>query len=102
MSFIVSSRTREIAIRVAPGATHLRVVATVLRRPLVQIALGLIAGAVLLLAVLLGTVNALRLDHVSFLVIYVAGMGALCLLACVTPVLRALGIAPAEALRVDG
>jgi ABC-type lipoprotein release transport system permease subunit len=36
------------------------------------------------------------------LIAYSAGMFAVCLLACIVPTRRALGVQPSEALRADG
>ena len=47
MSFAVSRRTREIGIRVALGSSRLRVVLTILRRPLIQVAMGSALGPIL-------------------------------------------------------
>jgi putative ABC transport system permease protein len=103
MSFTVARRTREIGIRVALGASRIRVVTTVFRRPLTQIVLGLALGAVLLFSLFFGMGEArTQLGHVALLVLYVAAMTAVCLLACIGPTRRALGVEPAEALRVDG
>ena len=45
LSFIVARRTREIGVRVALGASRLRVVGAIFRRPLIQVGLGILAGA---------------------------------------------------------
>jgi putative ABC transport system permease protein len=47
MSFTVSRRTRVIGIRIALGARPSRVVRSVLRGPLTQVAAGIVAGGVL-------------------------------------------------------
>lgn len=103
MSFTVSRRTREIGIRVALGAPRLRVVGAVFHRPLTQIGLGLLTGAILLWPLIAG-VGGFTLDpgQVAFLLAYIALMAAICLLACISPTRRALAVEPAEALRVDG
>jgi hypothetical protein len=92
--FAVSRRTREIGIRIALGAERRRVVGPILSRPLMQVGLGIAAGAVLTSVAFVGifegtpTVNELL-------------MMVICLLACIVPVQRALNVAPAEVLRAD-
>jgi putative ABC transport system permease protein len=111
MSFTVSRRTREIGVRVALGAPKTRVVLAVFRRPLVQVALGLLAGG-LLTAVLLGLrdiAEAIGRDpgslpsvrELAVFAAYMAGMAAICLLGCLTPMRRALAVEPSEALRAE-
>jgi hypothetical protein len=112
MSFTVSRRTREIGVRVALGAPKTRVVLAVFRRPLVQVALGLVAGG-LLTAFLLGP-EALSnhrggtvagsmpsVRELAAFAAYMAGMAAICLLGCLTPMRRALAVEPSEALRAE-
>ena len=48
MAFTVAQRTREIAVRVALGADRRRVVGATFARPLLQLALGVLAGGVVL------------------------------------------------------
>ncbi len=103
MSFTMSRRTREIGIRTALGASSTRVVAAVFRKPLIQVALGLLAGAALLTSLMFGlNERTPDLGDIAFLLGYVSIIGAICLLACVTPTRRALAVEPAEALRADG
>lgn len=99
MSFAVSRRTREIGVRVALGATPGRIVRAVFAQPLRQLGLGLLAGT-LLVAMLLGMTEG-RPSANQFLVLggYTALMTAVCLIACVVPTRRALGVEPTEALR---
>jgi putative ABC transport system permease protein len=47
MSFAVSRRTREIGIRVALGSPSWHVVLTILRRPLLRLAAGIVFGGML-------------------------------------------------------
>jgi hypothetical protein len=106
MSFTVARRTREIGIRVALGASRHRVVASVFRRPLRQVALGLGSGT-FLLAVLFATgigsldgSEALRIA--GMLLAHVAVTSLVCAAACASPTVRALRVEPQEALRVEG
>jgi hypothetical protein len=103
MSFAVSRRTREIGIRVALGSTPMRVLAAVLRRPLIQISMGIVAGF-LLVSLLSGAMEGLRIDWGTMVMTaaYTAFMTGVCLLACIVPARRALRVQPSEALRVDG
>jgi putative ABC transport system permease protein len=112
MSFTVSRRTREIGVRVALGAPKTRVVLAVFRKPLVQVALGLLAGALLTGALLglpdiaeaIGRDPAGLMPSVRELAVfaaYMAGMAAICLLGCLTPMRRALAQEPSEALRAE-
>jgi len=115
LSFTVSKRTREIGVRVAVGASPRRIVATIFRRPLTQVSAGIVVGAIL---VGLGSVvvrnhlpdtdmgmhtfkGGLPLDQLAVLIAYSAAMLGVCLLACIVPTRRALGVQPTEALRVE-
>jgi hypothetical protein len=99
MSFAVSRRTREIGIRVALGSPRSRVVVTILRRPLMQLTLGAVFGALL-------TVGVSRLMElpVGFSLGLVAVgpiIFGVCLLACIVPARRALRVDPIAALRAE-
>ena len=87
-------------MRVALGAPRGRIVLAVFRRPLIQVATGLLAGAALTGALLLdfGSLTAKELAVFSA---YVAAMAAVCMLACVNPTRRALSVQPSEALRTE-
>lgn len=103
MSFTVARRTREIGIRVALGATRARVLASVFRRPLTQVVLGLAVGTWILWSLFTGlSDSAPDSRDLALLAGYVSVMGVLFLLACIPPTRRALAVEPAEALRVDG
>lgn len=97
MSFAVSRRTREIGIRVALGSNRSRVVLTILRRPLIQTAMGIVLGGVLtfLWVSAWGMTPGIALGTGS----YIVAMIGVCLLACVVPVRRALNVDPIAALR---
>jgi predicted permease len=115
LSFTVSKRTREIGVRVAIGASPRRIIATIFRRPLIQVSTGIVVGTIL---VGLGSVisrnhvpdsgmgmqtfkGGLPLDQLAVLIAYSTAMLGVCLLACIVPTRRALGVQPTEALRAD-
>jgi ABC-type lipoprotein release transport system permease subunit len=107
LSFIVARRTREIGIRVALGASQGRVVAAIFRRPLSQVALGILAGSALIAVAgsietdMPGLSGELSLMQVAMIVAHAILMLGVCLLACVVPTRRALGVEPTIALRMD-
>lgn len=102
-SFTVSRRTREIGVRVALGAPATRVVASIFRKPLLQVAAGVVTGCGLLAIVTLarsGSGVAMARQAALLFVYGIAVMGV-CALACIGPALRALRVDPVEALRED-
>jgi putative ABC transport system permease protein len=103
MSFTVSRRTREIGIRVALGGRALHVVLSIFRRPLTQVAAGIAIGMSVFLAI--GGRHELALGpswrEIAILLGYAGVMLAVCLLACIVPTRRALGVEPMEALRAE-
>jgi putative ABC transport system permease protein len=109
LSFTVARRTREIGVRVALGASPLRVVVATFRRPLLQVALGTLVGtAVILMAATLlqdtefpGSERDLTLQGMAMIVGYGIVMLGVCMLACVVPTGRALNIEPTIALRTE-
>jgi putative ABC transport system permease protein len=108
MSFIVARRTREIGVRVALGSSRLNVVGAIFRRPLIQVGLGILAGAALIAAgrgtiatQLPGMTGGLSLTNIALIIAYALVMLGVCLLACVVPTRRALGVEPTIALRID-
>src|SRR5690606_20858643 len=93
LSFTVARRTREIGVRVALGASRRSVLSAIFRRPLTEVGLGVAAGGTLVAAgafALSG--GALSIAEVALLVAYVTLMLGVCLLACVVPTRRALGV----------
>jgi putative ABC transport system permease protein len=115
LSFTVSKRTREIGVRVAVGASPRRIVSTIFRRPLTQVSVGIVVGAIL---VGVGSVivrnhipdsdmgmhtfkGGMPLGQLAVLVTYSATMLGVCLLACIVPTRRALSVQPTEALRAE-
>lgn len=102
MSFTVVQRTREIGIRMALGSRRLRVVTAVLRRPFVQVAIGIGWGVVAIGGFydLLG--SEVTWGLVAWVASYTLAMVGVCALACVMPLRRALAVEPSEALRAEG
>ena len=102
MSFTVSRRTREIGIRVALGSDRRRIVTSIFARPLRQAVLGVTLGALVTTwLVYMIYRDAMGLTHVALVTGYAVTMLGVCLLACVVPTRRALGIQPTEALRAE-
>jgi predicted permease len=99
-AFTVSKRAREIGIRVALGADRRRVIGPILRRPLAQVGMGVSAGAVLVALASAGLFERTpSVREAAMIGAYAMLMMAICLLACVVPVRRALRVEPAEILR---
>jgi predicted permease len=115
LSFTVARRTREIGVRLALGASRRQLVVAIFRRPLTQVSVGILAGAILVAVGVFTAVNhkpdaplnemahgsGFSLEQVALLVGYAGTMMGVCLLACVVPTQRALGIEPTEALRAE-
>ena len=103
MSFTVARRTREIGIRVALGASHRRIFMAVFRRPLIQVGLGIVAGAAMVVFMVIAATGAkLTMVNSVGIAAYIIVMVCVCLLACVVPTRRALRVEPTEALRGEG
>ena len=111
LAYIVARRTREIGVRVALGASARRVITSIFRRPLTQVTLGVIAGAVLIALGAIAAANTTQFEgteiggmtfgDVPLLVGYAILMLGVCTLACVVPTVRALRVQPTEALRAE-
>ena len=107
LSFIVARRTREIGVRVALGADRWRVIRAMFKRPLIQVALGVLAGIALLALAgsieteMPGLTGELSAGQFAVLAAYGLVMFGVCLLACIVPTRRALGVEPTVALRMD-
>jgi predicted permease len=111
LAYIVARRTREIGVRVALGASARRVILSIFRRPLTQVTMGVMAGAVLiaLAAAVAGNteqfrgtdVGALTPGEMALLCVYAIVMLGVCTFACVVPTVRALRVQPTEALRAE-
>ena len=101
MAFTVARRTREIGIRIALGANPRRLIAAVLRRPILQVTLGIIGGAGLVALFVRAASGTMSLTQVGVIGAYAVTMMGVCMLACVVPTRRALGVQPTEALRAE-
>jgi predicted permease len=109
LSFTVARRTRDIGVRVALGASRARVVLATFRRPLFQVALGIVVGTAIIFtgAVLFrntelpGSENDLTLQGMAMIMGYGIVMLGVCMLGCVVPTRRALNIEPTSALRTE-
>ena len=109
LSFTVARRTREIGVRVALGASRQRVVVATFRRPLLQVALGIVVGTAIIFTVATlikytefpGSESDLTLQGMAMIIGYGIVMLGVCMLGCVVPTRRALNIEPTIALRTE-
>lgn len=103
-AFAVTSRTREIGIRAALGASHRDVIGLVLRNGMSPALGGLAAGmgmAAMLAPALSGMLFGVRPADATSLAISLAALGCAALLANIVPARRAARIDPIVALRVE-
>jgi len=100
MAFSVVQRTREIGTRVALGADRRRVVATIVRRPLAQIGVGIALGGAVVSFLFVGMFNSTPTPlEAGLMAAYAALMLGVCLSACIVPIRRALRLEPSQVLR---
>ncbi|NQT14580.1 MAG: ABC transporter permease [Planctomycetes bacterium] len=103
MSFTVAQRTREIGIRIALGAGWRSVVVTIARRAMAQLGVGALVGMTIAAFLLHVLTTELGQDSMGSPVLVaslvtVGAVGFIGSVACIAPTLRALRIAPTEAL----
>lgn len=98
MSFTVSRRTREIAIRNAIGAPRRQIVRSIFGRAALQLLVGVALGGVIAVPTLMNSLgdNGPRTLIIVSVVLLAAG-----LVACLVPVRRALAIEPAVAMKAQ-
>ncbi|HEX7123651.1 MAG TPA: ABC transporter permease [Gemmatimonadaceae bacterium] len=102
MSFAVSQRQREVAIRTALGATRGQVIRSIFARSTRQLGIGLVIGAAGAWAIdRLSGEEMLRGEAVPIVLVVAAIMLVSGLLATLGPARRALRIEPMEALREE-
>jgi ABC-type antimicrobial peptide transport system permease subunit len=102
MAFTVVQRTREIGVRVALGADRRRIVGAIVRRPLVQIGVGIGAGGIPVVLTFVGLVGRTPTSvEAGLIVAYAALMLGVSLSACIVPARRALRLEPSQVLRAD-
>jgi predicted permease len=102
MAYTVSTRTREIGLRVALGADRRGLIAVILRRPLTQVGGGVAIGGFLVAVIFVAVLESMpTATEAALIAAYCVLMMGVCLLACVAPTRRALRIEPARALAVD-
>lgn len=101
VDFTVSRRTREIGVRVALGASARSILASIFKRTMINIGVGISVGGLLVLATSSGMFGGLTVMEVGLIAGYTALMWGVCMLACVVPTRRALRVNPTEALRAE-
>ena len=104
MSYSVAQRTQEIGVRMAVGATRWHVQWLVLKRGLMQIAIGLglgSAGAVALAKVMPSGLAGTTSSDPAALATIAAVLVVVCVAACIVPARRATRVDPVVALRAE-
>jgi putative ABC transport system permease protein len=104
LSFNIAQRRRELAVRVALGATRRDIVTMVMREGLTMTLIGLAGGLVLAAVLTRAMASALfgvtPLDPTAFSIASLLLVAVACA-ACLIPARRALAIDPGEALKAD-
>ncbi len=104
VAYSVARRTAELGIRAALGAARHQLVWLVIRQGMTPVVAGLILGmaiALLLARLARSLLFGIEPQDPLTLVVGVGVLGAVALLACLLPALRALRIDPAIALRSE-
>ena len=104
ISYIVSTRYRELGIRVALGATRANVLALVLRQSLTLVAFGLLIGipaALLVTRWMTSLVFGVGPRDIRTIAAAVVGLAVVAIGAALIPARRAASVDPIVALRVD-
>ena len=106
VSFTLARRTREIGIRMALGAAPRRIITGVFSRAFSQVGLGVLAGALPGVVIIMEGLKDARSSYTAASVILMCAVCALVVLvaaiSCAAPLRRALRIEPTQALRTDG
>jgi hypothetical protein len=102
MSFTVSQRTREVAIRSALGARSSNIVSTIARRAAIQLGIGLALGGVwawVLLGQIVDDPLIMKVNKPVTIVVTLVVTALVGMVGCAAPTLRGLRIQPSEAMR---
>ena len=99
MSVSIARRTREIGLRSALGASRTRLLAGVFSHAAILVGSGIVAGNLVLLAIVALSPEAEIVDVADTLLMTSAVMLGVGLLACIEPARRALRIQPTDALK---
>jgi predicted permease len=102
MIFLVASRTREIAVRLAVGAARRDIWTLVMSDALIPVLIGLVAGCLSGLALVRtaqGILYGVSSSDPYLAASAAAGVSLICLAASLIPTYRALRVEPAQALR---